>query len=629
MNAYPIYAQRQTQILDGIWDFSWLGDSQPWEKIDIKRAVYSTAMAVPGAFDAGPDLAGKRGLGLYRRSVYTGVGAGKMRIRFGGLGLRAKIYWDGREIGATELAYSGVEFDFEAGAGAHHELVVAVDNRVPVMPPILFSPEYDFYGYGGIYRTVELERLPVAHLNRVQVRTINLEKKNVRLSIGVEGIASDDLEFTVTFDGGNPKAYKRCISKDTVILDVVVPRGKVWSPESPNLHTVTVAIAGDCIEERFGLRTIEASKGKIWLNGEPLLLRGFNRHESHPEMGPALSTSIMIEDLQLLRDMGCNFIRGAHYPMNQQFLDLCDQMGFLVWSESLGWQDNEARVTNAHFAELQEAQTRLMVRNGINHPSIIIWAFENEGMSHMEYARPLYTRLIKAIREEDPSRLVSYATCRAVPLESCSPSRVKQHPPLKVYDLFLDMVDVISLNTYPAWINDLNWETIRQFDVVGKRIAELTEYFSQPAYKNKPVIFAEIGAASIPGCHDRLRSGWSEEYQSDICVEAIRQIFSHERLSGVALWQYCDSRTFANGCWKARGFNGAGVVDEYRRPKLAYDAVKREFSELKGREGKKMQPARGKTKSGSSVQRAKIGNTSGKHDQESGLRAVATNSNWR
>lgn len=584
MKAYPHYPQRQTEILDGVWDFAWLGDCEPLEQVSPKDVVYNSAQAVPGVFDAGPELAGQRGVGLYRRTIFTGLTSGSLRLRFGGLGLRARIFWDGREIGATELSYSGVKFDFEAGTGPRHELVVAVDNRIPISPKILFSPEYDFYGYGGIYRSVELERLPVAHLQRVQVQTLDLAKKKVRLLIGVEGVTDNDLEFTVAFDREQAVAFKRPVVNGQVVLDLTVPHGKVWSPESPALHLLTVAIAGDCIEERFGFRTIEARQGKILLNGKPLALRGFNRHEAHPEFGPALPTSILIEDLQFLRDIGCNFIRGAHYPMNQQFLDLCDQMGFLVWEESLGWGDGEARVTDPHFGDLQEAQTRLMVRNSFNHPSIIIWAFLNEGCSHLEAARPLYTRLIKAIREEDPHRLVTYASNHAVNLDSCTASRVKQHLPLKVEDLFYHLVDIISLNIYPAWISDMNWETIRPLDMVGKRIAELAEYFQRPEFRDKPVIFSEIGAASLPGWHDRLRSNWSEEYQADLFVEAIRSIFAQSRLSGIVLWQMVDSRTFANGCGKARGYNGAGVLDEYRRPKLAYEAVKREFLSIKKQE---------------------------------------------
>ncbi len=624
MKAYPIYPQRQSELLDGVWDFAWLGESLRFEEIAPQSITYKGVMAVPGVFDAGPELAGQRGVGLYRRTVYTGLKPGRIRLRFGGMGLRARIFWDGLEIGATELAYSGVQFDFDAGKGPHHELVVAVDNRIPENPPLLFSPEYDFYGYGGIYRSVEMERLPSAHLNRVQVHTIDLEKRKVRLKISVDGVSSDELDFTVVFDEKEPVAFKRPVVDGWVTVDLSVPRGRVWSPETPNLHTVTVAIAGDCITERFGLRTIEARKGRILLNGQPLLLRGLNRHEAHPELGPALPTSIMIEDLQYLRDMGCNFIRGAHYPMNQQFLDLCDRMGFLVWEESLGWGDDEARVSDEHFMELQEMQTRLMVRNSINHPSVIIWAFLNEACSQSPASRPLYERLTRAIRQEDPSRLLSYASNRTIPPTSYSPSRRKKGTRVKVADLNFDLVDVISVNLYPGWLSDIDWETIRPLDMVSERLAELAEDFSTAKYKDKPVLISEIGAASLPGCHDRLRSYWSEEYQADLVGEAIRSVFSQNRFSGVAIWQMYDTRTFANGTRKARGFNNAGVLDEYRRPKLAYEVVKELYGKSK-RTDSKLASA----KKAAVVSRRPSVSQLAALDPENCVPTTATSGNWR
>lgn len=624
MKAYPVYPQRQSELLDGIWDFAWLGDGLRFEEIRTSTIHYERMMAVPGVFDAGPELAGQRGVGVYRRAVYTGLKAGRMRLRFGGMGLRARVFWDGLEIGTTELAYSGVQFDFDAGEGAHHELVVAVDNRIPENPPILFSPEYDFYGYGGIYRSVEMERLPSAHLNRVQVRTIDLEKRKIRLKISVEGVKSDDLDFTVVFDEKEPVAFKRPVVDGCVTVDLSVPRGKVWSPQMPNLHTVTVAIAGDCITERFGLRTVEARNGRILLNGQPLLLRGLNRHEAHPELGPALPPSIMIEDLQYLRDMGCNFIRGAHYPMNQQFLDLCDQMGFLVWEESLGWGDDEGRISDEHFMDLQEKQTRLMVRNSINHPSVIIWAFLNEACSQSPVSRPLYERLTRAIRQEDSSRLLSYASNRTIPPTSYSPSRRKKGTRVEVADLNFDLVDVISVNLYPGWLSDIDWETIRPLDMVGERLAELAEDFSAVKYKDKPVLISEIGAASLPGCHDRLRSYWSEEYQADLVSEAIRGVFSQDRFSGVAIWQMYDTRTFANGTRKARGFNNAGVLDEYRRPKLAYDVVKELYGKRSESDDKPET-----VKKVSRVSRLPKVKKVAPLDQTDRLPTVTTNANWR
>lgn len=561
MSAYPIYQRRGNEILNGIWDFCWLGDRFPLEEVAPSQAVYHTVMAVPGAFDAGPEYAGQRGVGLYRRKVLMDDSAATLRLRLGGLGLRARIFWDGREIGATELAYSGVWFDFETGAGVAHELVIAVDNRIPKTPVILFNPNYDFYGYGGLYRGVELQRLPECRLERVQVSALDLKEKKVRLRISLSGKVPTELAFKLAFDDGQTVDYSRKPLNGVIELEQIVPNGRIWSPETPALHTLTVSIKDDCVIERFGMRTIEAKRGKILLNGKPVLLRGLNRHEAHPEMGPALPVSLMIEDLQFLKDLGCNFIRGAHYPQDQQFLDLCDQLGFLVWEESLGWGDKGERIVDQHFGDLQEAQTRLMVRNSFNHPSVIVWAFLNEGSSDRESSRAIYSRLLKAVREEDDSRLVSYASNRTVS------------------DLFLQHVDLISMNIYPAWIDAPDWRSSRPFERIAASVAKLAEFCDRPELKDKPFILSEIGTCGLYGWRDRLKAGWSEEYQADYCEEAIRSVFSNHRLSGITIWQLYDNRTFSNGevRSKARTFNNAGILDEYRRPKLAYDVVKRAF----------------------------------------------------
>jgi len=146
-----------------------------------------------------------------------------------------------------------------------------------------------------------------------------------------------------------------------------------WSPSDPKLHTLRVRTNGDDIIERFGIRELKIDDGKMLLNGEPLKLLGYCRHEAHPQFGPALPEQQLLHDLQILKDLGCNFVRGAHYPQDQRFLDLCDELGFLVKEESLGWNAPVEDFQNPVFCDLQEQQTRLMVRNSINHPSVIIF----------------------------------------------------------------------------------------------------------------------------------------------------------------------------------------------------------------------------------------------------------------
>lgn len=559
MGAYPWYPERRITVLDGLWDFAWLGTSKPFDEVGPEDGDFRRVASVPGAFDTLPDLAGQRGTGVYRTRVLTAQGTGeRTRLQCDGLGLRGRVFWDGREIAASELPYVPFSTVFAAGDAGWHELAIACDNRLVHSPAALFAPDFDFYGYGGIYRGVRLHRLPACAFDRVRVTTVDLAARSVRLDVRFLGDCPREVELSVGFDDVKPEIHAVRVADGIATFELAVPGGTLWSPESPHLHRVTVAMAGDAIVEQFGLRTVTARSGRIQLNGKDLRLVGFNRHEAHPELGPAVPEAEMARDLQFMKDMGCNFVRGAHYPQHQAFLDLCDRMGFLVWEESMGWNDRVERLVDPRFAALQEEQTRRMVQTSINHPSVILWGFLNEGASDHPDSRPLYARLARAIREEDPTRLVSYASNR------CE------------RDLSFAEADVIAMNLYPAWIDEPDWLHVQPFERIPAAIRRMVEFCSAPEYRDKPFLLSEIGTCALYGWHDPHRAGWSEEYQADYLRAVLEAVRGEPRLSGLAIWQLTDTRSFSAGAMrsKARGFNNAGVLDEYRRPKLAYQAVK-------------------------------------------------------
>lgn len=582
MSNFPYFPERTPLNLDGLWDFFWGGDRVGWESLEHPVENWGVA-AVPGVFDMGVRSAGRRGVGLYRRRIAWTASGHLVRLRIGGLGLRARIYWDGRRVGDTSLAYSGLSFDFEAGGAGTHELVIAVDNRLPAGSSEIFHPDYDFYGHGGIYRSVSLQSLPERRIERVVVQTEEVATRSLCLRVQTRGVEDGPADVSLGFDGASLQTFSGVVQEGDMLVRLKFPEGKVWSPDTPHLHTVEVAAFGDRLVEQFGIRKVEARAGRILLNGQPMFLRGMNRHEAHPQMGPALPDSVMADDLELLKDLGCNFIRCAHYPASQSFLELCDRMGFLVWEEALGWGDTEDRVCDPLFSERQEEQVRLMVRNSINHPSVIIWAFLNEGCSHLPASRPLYERLCSAIREEDPTRLVTYASNHATPGEAYTITRTRRDFPLEIEDRHFDLVDVISVNLYPAWMTEIDWETLHPLDKVADRIRDFAEFCERPEWKDKPAILSEIGAAALPGWHDRLEVAWSEDYQARVDVAAIEAVAAQPRLSGLAIWQFCDCRSFSTGAVvrKARGFNSGGILDEYRKPKAAYAAVRQAFSALR------------------------------------------------
>jgi beta-glucuronidase len=563
LNSYPLFSKRAWRSLDGIWDFHFVGEDATLESLDLASVLFDDRLSVPGVFDVTPAYAGQRGLALYRHKVTTPADR-RMKLRFGGIGLWAMVFWDGQQVGTIDLPYSGVEIGFPSGPEGEHVLVVAIDNRFDFRRTPLFSQFYDFYAYGGFYRGVELHELPACSLERVRIRTRDIATGTVALDIEVSGNIPETLDFTVAFDQHPPMRVSRTVRDRHVQLDLAVPAFRCWSPKSPNLHTVTVTLAEDAVTERFGIRTVTADGDRICINGEPLKLLGYCRHEAHPEFGPVQPLPLLIEDLQYLRDLGCNFVRGTHYPQDQRFLDLCDEFGFLVWEESLAWGNPVEHALDPAFCDAQMRQTRLMIRNSFNHPSVILWGFLNEGPSAQPEARDLYDRLIALVRDEDPTRLVTYASFH------------------RAGDLHYENVDVVCQNAYPGWYAQ-DKEKVRPVDEVMPFFDELIGKLDARGLGNKPFIISEFGAGAIRGWRDRFRAHWSEEFQAEMLDTICRFVLERPHVSGVAIWHFADAQTYtsAYALGRPRTINDKGTLDEYRRPKLAYDAVRRAFRNIR------------------------------------------------
>ena len=428
----------------------------------------------------------------------------------------------------------------------------------------MFSNYYDFYGFGGIIRPPVLHELPEQYFDRCRIVTTSLAPRKIKLYLSVHAVSGEKFSCTAQINQQPPFVLEFTEEDGTFCTELAVPDLELWSPENPAMHTLTLTADEDAITERFGIRMVRAEKTKILVNDKSYPLLGYNRHESHPEFGSAVPPQIMLEDLQILKDMNCNFVRGCHYPQNQEFLDLCDDMGIMVWEEALGWGDGEDHLTDPFFQQKQVEQTELMLKNSMNHPAIIMFGFLNENRSDLPCCRELIGKLSALIRKTDPSRLVTFATCNF-------------HA-----DKALDFVDVISTNLYPGWYGNTfdDVETLHKIKPCLAKIAEILK--SSEENRDKPWIISEIGAAALAGCHDRFRGPWSEDYQADYIRQVCEFLKEEPHAMGLALWQFMDCRSYKNSPHlnRARGFNNKGSLDEYRRPKLACAVVKQAFKEI-------------------------------------------------
>ena len=563
IKAYPRFIKRKVNILDGFWDFSFLGNNVNLANLPLDFN-FDQLMPVPGAFDATPAFAGKRGTVVYRRSFRVTPGS-VSKLYFHGLGIWSRIIVDGQILSEQSLPYSAFSVTVPASAEAIRELYIVIDNRFDAGRAPLQEQFFDFYAYGGIFRSVELHELPDFSIERAQISTLDIASGLINVKVLFTGDLPKNVDLSVSVDNHDVKDFLNLpITDEIVEFELKIPEATAWTCDNPVLHEIHISKCDDDIIERFGLRTIEICEHNILLNGEAVKLLGFCRHEAHPQFGPALPDSLMISDLQTLKELNCNFIRGAHYPQNQRFLDLCDEMGFLVMEESLGWQQDTQHFESTGYVEHCVAQTALMAKNSFNHPCILFWGFLNESNSHKQESRALHERLVKTLKNIDKTRPVSFASCR---FEN---------------DINLDLADIICINMYPGWYSDSLEASPRH--EIKHEIRDVISRINIAGHQTKPFILSEIGVGAIYGWHDSHRTHWSEEYQADCLMDICNEAVENDQINGIALWQFCDCRTAdypAKALNRPRAFNNKGILDEYRRPKLAYNVVKNIFVKTK------------------------------------------------
>ncbi len=553
----------RTVNLDGTWDFRF-DEGKTLEDVASPAFEATTKIVVPGCWNAMPRWYDKHGTGQYRRRFSLDTDVADAFLVVDGCGLRAKFWVDGREVGFDKLPWSRVEFSTGPLKAGEHEVTAAVDSVVDAKKVKMFYSHYDFFPYGGFYHGVWLEtqKSPV-ELRRLIVRTRDYRTGRVEIEAQFAGSgAPEDFEAQVSFDGCAATPVK--FAGRRAALEV--PSFKTWSPDEPNLHFVAVSWAGRTVRQRFGVRQVGTAGGRITLNGKPIYLKGFGRHESHVGFGAATPVQTMYEDVTNVKEMGGNFIRGAHYPQCDQFLDVCDELGVMVWEESLGWQNGVKHFTDPEFCALQTEQTRLMARNSINHPCVVISGFLNEAQFGAQSGRKLVDELIGAIRAEDTGHLVAYA---------CS---------LWAKDICNSNTDVIAYNAYPCWythnlVTGSNEEMRRNIKSCHE---EIIRHFRKRYPDGRPIIVSESGVKADYGVHDpRGRTQFSEDFQAEYERTMLEVLFGMKDVAGIAIWQLADSRSWVRRhnamINRAYGMNTGGVFDSYRRPKLASKAVREMF----------------------------------------------------
>lgn len=553
--------KRRVDELDGLWDFAFF-EGRSLNEIQSSELHFAARVPVPAAFDTLPDYRAKRGTAAYHRTLMIAP-TSRARLEFGAVSFACRIIIDGACIKEHFCGYSPFEVEIPPSEAGQRELIILTENRFDFERIPMHEAFFDFYQFGGIIRSVFLHHLPDNSLQDVRVDIISLDERTISVTGKVEGnnpginpihIACMDLDVEpVTIN---------CDNKGNFETTFNLPETDLWSPASPMLYRLHLTCGEDDIVVRFGFREIKTEGKKLLLNGEPIHLMGYNRHEYFPNYGPSTPYPQMVADIQLLKDTGCNFVRGSHYPQDQNFLDLCDELGMLVWEETLGWGQREKQLTHPLYQEHHRISLREMVARSYNHPSVIIWGFLNEASSDAESSRPIFEESINYLRETGGNRLISYA--------SMFPDK----------DLYFGLCDIISINMYPGWYGAEDHPD--PLSLVVPHIRSQVEKLKAAGLNDRPFLISEIGCEGLWGWRDEQRDFHSEEYQHDYLKTVCEEAVTNHDVAGVCLWHFSDARTYAGGraLMRPRAFNNKGTFDEYRRPKLGRDAVKSAFIKL-------------------------------------------------
>lgn len=579
--SFAVYAQRQLKTINDGWRFI---------KQDISEvatpgydAENMEVVSVPHSWngDAYIHKSYYRGIAWYRKSLYIPETDRdkQLFIRWEAVNHTALVYINGQYIGQHKGGYTAFTFDITPYCKFGQENIIAVkaDNTLNDVPPI----SGDFTIFGGMYRDIWLISVPKQHIDLSDMGSdgIFIDTKNVSASSAdfqirgaIVNKASSKTSLKVTsklkdMSGNVVKTLTQALSlngneKKSFAQTGTITNPLLWSPETPNLYTIETTISDtktnrvlDEVNSYTGFRwfSFDGAKG-FSLNGRHYKLNGVCRHQDQKPLANALSDEMHRRDIQLIKDMGANFIRISHYPQDPAIIEQCDRLGLLVWEET---PIIDIVPDSDEFADICESVLREMIRQHYNHPSVIMWGYMNEILlvTQRKYkgeelkvatnrALALAERLEKILKEEDSSR----------------PSVMAFHGSQSYNDAgFGNVTDIVGWNLYQGWYSD----NFKHFDEFMKK--------QQNLYPDKPKIVSEYGAGSDKRIHSLkpARFDFSIQYQQDYIEHYLKVIDREPYIVGATYWNFIDFGSAQRDESMPR-INNKGLVYADRTPKDVY-----------------------------------------------------------
>lgn len=572
---YPKMTEsRMVFDLNGVWDFCLMDGEAKGEIVP---------MPVPSSYNdiyTGRGFADHVGNLYYRRkfTVSSRMLEKRLFLRFGSVTHKAEVWLNGTCLGKHSGGFLPFSFEItETAIAGENELEVIVNNIVdettlpagrmvhqkfPGLPEEIHNlPNFDFYNYSGIMRPVCLYTAPESYIEDISI----YGKMDGSFYWDVKANGEGTVSVRLLDAAGNEVAAGEGF-KGTGRIDQV----QLWEPGHPVLYSLEVTLTGsdgekDTYTEVFGFREVSIRDCRIHLNGKPVYLKGFGKHEDSPVHGRGFDMAYNVKDIGLLKWIGANSFRTSHYPYCEEMLQLCDREGILVIDEApavglnagftaTGLLGGNPNGTWKLFktAEHHRQVLRDMVQRDKNHPCVIIWSVANEPASQEDGAKEYFEPLLNLVRELDeqkrPATLVTYEGSNPV---SCKVAEI---------------CDLLIINRYRGW-----YDTEGNLRGAAALLKDELEGFHKRC-PDKPIMLGEYGADTIAGFHDINARIFSEEYQVDF-LRAYGDVFdSLPYITGEHVWNFADFATAEN--IKRVGGNKKGVFTRDRSPKMAAHFLK-------------------------------------------------------
>jgi beta-glucuronidase len=563
--------------LDGIWDFV-LGGEELDEPLCRTAFKDCEKLYVPASYNdqkADVRFRDHYGFAYYQtRFALPDLTGKRLFLRFGAVTHGCRVYLNGGLL--TEHTGGFLPFECELNPSILKDenlLTVAVDNRVDssTLPvgnengqamfgsglPSFESvkqtklkpknyPNFDFFNYCGIHRSVCIYTAPGDYIEDVTV-TAEITGRDAEVTVNAKLSGGGNAEFVILDREGSEAARGSCGET------VTIKNAELWQPGKAYLYTAKIEYKNDCYFQIFGVRSVEVKGERFLINGKPFYFKGFGKHEDSDTFGRGINEALNVKDISLMKQMGANSFRTSHYPYSEEMLNLCDEEGIVVIAETpavgLG-KSSYSKLFDTHKKAVSE-----MIERDKNHPCIVMWSLANEPDTECEEAYGYFKPLYDYAHACDPQN-------RPVTTVVCNNDYVK--------DRVAPAMDVICLNRYYGWYifgGDL--------EAAEQAMTAEMEYFGQFC---KPLMLTEYGADAVSGIHQAVPSMFSEEYQEEYyrCINAVLDKYSF--VTGEHAWNFADFQT-VQGTMRADG-NKKGLFTRDRRPKLAAHYFRRRWRSI-------------------------------------------------